>query len=427
MIDGITPPRRPASSGSAPNANRNIPSTLYNTRPEPTFKPPELVAAEDGFVQKLDMPDSGAPNRGTNNKKPGRLKTFLNRFSKKQKIIAGVIAGVILLGSGGAAAFVLTKKDKPVAVAPVAKQEPAPEPPKPTVLPSPLTGVPVAPDLAALPVTGVMIENSPDARPQSGLKQAGVVYEAIAEGGITRFMALFQESQPDYVGPVRSVRPYYLEWVQGYDAAIAHVGGSPEALNMIKSGGIKDLDQFYNSGIYQRVSSRYAPHNVYTALPKLTDTGKAKGFTKSNFTGFSRKEDKPSAAPNAKSIDITMSGFLYNPHFDYDAATNTYKRSMAGKPHVDERSKEQISPKVVVAIVVPFSIASDGVHSVYQTTGSGKAYIYQDGTVVEGIWEKTGSKNGLRLADASGAPLAINTGQTWISVVKTAGSVAHKP
>jgi hypothetical protein len=426
MIDGITPPRRPVSRGSAPNTNTN---KQLDARPEPAFKPPELVAAEDGFVQKLDMPGTSPSSHTNNPKKPGGLKTFLARFSKKQKLIVAVVAGLILLGGGGASAYVLTHKKKPAPVTPVAKVEEKPvEQPKPTTVASPLTGKQIAPELAQGPVLGVMIENSPDARPQSGLNKAGVVYEAIAEGGITRFLALFQEDQPDYIGPVRSVRPYYLEWVQGYDAAIAHVGGSPDALNMIKAGGgIKDLDQFYNSGPYQRVNTRYAPHNMYSSVPKLMEAGKAKGFAKSDFTGFARKEDKPSAAPNAKSIDITMSGYLYNPHYDYDAASNTYKRSMAGKPHVDERSKEQLAPKVVVVIVTDYSVASDHVHSIYKTIGSGKAYVFQDGTVTEGTWEKTSAKSSLRLGDANGSPLGINTGQTWVTAVGTPGSVAYKP
>jgi hypothetical protein len=377
-------------------------------------------------VQKLNLPASSAPKR--KGLKGLKLNfAWWNRLGKKQRIIILAAAGLVLLGGGGAAAFVLTHHKK-ATPPPVAKTEDKPvEQPKPTTVPSPLSGVQVTPELAQLPVIGVMIENSPDARPQSGLREAGVVYEAVAEGGITRFLALYQEGQPDYIGPVRSVRPYYLDWVQGYDAAIAHVGGSPEALAQIKSQGVKDLDQFFNSGPYQRVNNRYAPHNMYSALPKLLELSKSKGFTKSNFTGFPRKEDKPSTDPNARSIDLTISGYLYNPHFDYDPATNSYKRSMAGKPHTDERSQAQLTPKVVVVIVVPYSYASDGVHSEYDTIGSGKAFIFQDGNVGEGIWEKPDRKTAMRLGDANGSPFAINAGQTWVSVVSTAGSVAFKP
>jgi hypothetical protein len=104
-----------------------------------------------------------------------------------------------------------------------------------------------------------MIENSPDARPQSGLQDAGVVVEAIAEGGITRFLTLFQESQPQYIGPVRSLRPYYIDFAAPFQAGIAHVGGSPEALSRVRNGSYRDLDQFFNSAYFSRISARPAP------------------------------------------------------------------------------------------------------------------------------------------------------------------------
>jgi hypothetical protein len=290
-----------------------------------------------------------------------------------------------------------------------------------------LTGVQVAPELALLAITGVMIENSPDARPQSGLKDAGVVFEAIAEGGITRFLALYGETKPDYIGPVRSARPYYIDWLLGFDASYGHVGGSPEALAKIKSLGVKDLDQFVNAAAYQRVTQRFAPHNVYTSRAKLLELAQGKGYTTSTFTGFLRKADKASPAPNAKSIDIALSSFLYNTHYDYDVATNSYNRSEGGKPHIDEKANAVISPKVVVAMVMPFSIASDRVHSVYGTIGSGKAYFFQDGTVTEGIWEKTEAKSALRFGDANGSPLALNVGQTWVTAVKGPTDVSFRP
>ena len=101
-----------------------------------------------------------------------------------------------------------------------------------------------------------MVENSLAARPQSGLSQAGVVFEALAEGGVTRFMALYQDTTPTNVGPIRSARPYFIEWAMGFDAAYAHVGGSPVALSDIKAWNVQDLNQFYYGGYYHRISSR---------------------------------------------------------------------------------------------------------------------------------------------------------------------------
>ena len=200
-----------------------------------------------------------------------KLITWWKQRSKKQHILLIVASLLVLgLGSGGLAYFVV-HKNKPKANALAVTKVDTKKVPVVTTVASTLSGLPVEPIINARPVVGVMIENSPDARPQSGLDQASVVFEAIAEGGITRFLTLFQDTQPDYVGPVRSVRPYYEQWLLGFDAPIAHVGGSPEALANIKAWGIKDLDQFYNSGSYHRVGSRAAPHNVYASVADLTN------------------------------------------------------------------------------------------------------------------------------------------------------------
>lgn len=422
MIDGIQPPRR----ASGPKKPAKI--KLMDTESEPAFRPPEAFAAEETVTAPEETPV--APKRFTPanpTKKSGKF-NFIEKFqnlTKKQKIIAIALLLVILAGLGGGA-YALLKKPAPKP-APVVVEQKKEEAPKETPIYSPLTGVAVTKEQSLLPVTAVMIENSPDARPQSGLNQAGVVFEAIAEGGITRFLTLWQEAQPDYVGPVRSVRPYYVDWLEGFDAAVAHVGGSPEALQKIKTDGAKDLDQFYNPGPYHRVSNRYAPHNMYTSLAGLIDLEKSKGWTSSTFTGFPRKAEKPSDAPTARTIDIAISGPLYNVHYDYDLASNSYKRSEGGKPHVDERSKAQISPKVVIAIVLPYSIEGDGIHSSYGTIGSGKAFIFQDGNSVEGTWEKSSSKSQIIFKDAAGNPLPLNPGQTWITATSIANNVVYKP
>jgi len=118
---------------------------------------------------------------------------------------------------------------------------------------SPLTGEQVADEAATKQVvTAIMIENSPDARPQSGIKDAGVVYEAIAEGGITRFLTLHQQDKPQLVGPVRSLRIYFLDWLAPYNASVAHVGGSADALAEVRNGSYRDIDQFFNADSYWR-------------------------------------------------------------------------------------------------------------------------------------------------------------------------------
>lgn len=303
--------------------------------------------------------------------------------------------------------------------------------PKPTTVAAPLTGLQIEPALASRPVTAIMIENSLDARPQSGLQDAGIVFEAIAEGGITRFVALYQDSRPQYIGPVRSLRPYYIDFSVPFDAAIAHVGGSPEALAQIRSGG-KDLDQFFNSGAYWRQPTRYAPHNVYTSFDRLDALNQSKGYIASTVKSWTRKVEKPAKVVTAKSIDINISSALYNSHYDYDAASNSYGRSQGGAAHIstpsaDDKVGQQLRPKVVIALVMSYGIQADGKHSQYGVNGNGAVYIFQDGEVITGTWAKTDRAGQFIFKDAAGADIKLTAGQTWVTVVSDAGKVVYRP
>lgn len=357
-------------------------------------------------------------------KKTRKIRNPFKQFAdlpRKKKIIV-ILLALFVIGCLSGGAWALFKPAKVVAPKTPAKKV---EAPKATVILSPLTGVQVTEEQSKRPVTGVMIENSPDARPQSGLLPAGVVFEAIAEGGITRFLALFQEAQPDYVGPVRSARPYYVDWVQSFDASYVHAGGPGDAINKIRSDGVKDLN--HSGNYFFRVNTRYAPHNLYTDFAKLDAYNKSKGYTNSTFTSFVRKKDKKITTPTAKAIDFNISSPLYSAHYDYDAATNTYPRSVGGRPHFDERAKKQINPNVVIAMVMQYRAAYNGVNSWYNSIGSGKAYIFQDGGVSEGTWAKTDRKAQITFKDASGKDIPLNAGQTWISAVNGADKVSYKP
>lgn len=355
------------------------------------------------------------------------------RANKKQLILFGAIGATLVLCASAGAYITLHRYKPPVKPAAVAKKYVAPPSPTPTTVASTLSGLPVSPDVNKRPVTAVMIENSPDARPQSGLDQASVVFEAQAEGGVTRFAALYQDTQPNYLGPVRSARVYYIQWMLGFDAAYAHVGGAPDALQDITSWHVKDLNEFYNAGAYERISSRYAPHNVYTSIAQLNQIETSKGFTTSTFTGFPRKAEAPSKTPNATSIDVTFSGYYYNAHYDYNATNNTYKRSEAGAAHMElnkDGSTVQIAPKVIVAMVVPLSQgaldASGAYYSNYATIGSGTAYVFQDGVEQTGTWTKTSNTSQITFTDSTGKPLALNPGQTWIEAIANTNDIAYK-
>ena len=213
---------------------------------------------EDNDLDPIEMADEPTGKKGkTSDKNPGDGgkdrwdKRFIALVKQHPQISMGV-AALILVLIGGSVAYAMTRPGK-VDNTQLSKVAPKPKPVPPAPPTSPLTGMEVSADDAKRPVTGVMIENTVFARPQSGLKEAGVVYEAIAEAGITRFLALYQEAKPGNIGPVRSARPYYVDWAHSFDAAYGHVGGSPDALAKIKSDGVKDLDQFFNSAYYHRI------------------------------------------------------------------------------------------------------------------------------------------------------------------------------
>lgn len=277
---------------------------------------------------------------------------------------------------------------------------------------------------ATAPVTGVMIENSPYSRPQSGLKKAKVVYETLAEGGVTRFLSLYQNEKPEKIGPVRSLRLYYLDWAAPYQASIAHVGGSPNALKKARNGQYRDIDQFFNADSYWRDGSRHAPHNVYTSGERLDKLNEAKDYKKSEFVSFARQNPKAVDEPNATNIKVNFSSDLYNTNYAYNKEKNNYTRYMAGEPHKDQEDG-QISPKVVVVIkVTTESRSGDSGYEDVVTTGNGEAKIFQNGTVIEATWRKNTDKTPLQLLDSEGQPIKLVRGQTWISAITGRGSVS---
>ncbi len=367
----------------------------------------EDVISVDESGSPVNQPNSAQPGKPTKNKRP--------KITHKQWLL---LAAVVLL-AGTLVTWRLASRHTTMPTPTPAVQ------PKSNTVASNLTGLQVNPKLNQLPVIGVMIENSQDARPQAGLTGAGIVFEAIAEGGITRFLALYQNLKPTYLGPVRSVRPYYIQWALPFQASIAHVGGSPEALAAMRSLGARDLDQFANGGSYDRITARVAPHNVYTGVNRLVKLAKSKGFKSSHFESWPRKTEEPAAKPSVRQINFTISSDLFNVHYTYDHKTNSYKRSEGGQVHRDDKTHTQIHPKVVIALVMNHGLEADGLHSIYHTTGSGQMFVFQDGTLTKGHWHKSGPHAQFSFTDQNQQPLKLNPGQTWVTVVGQTNQISY--
>ena len=274
---------------------------------------------------------------------------------------------------------------------------------------------------AKLRPMAVVIENHTDSRPQSGLTDAEIVYETLAEGGITRFLAVFQTREPKAIGPVRSARPYFNFLADMWHAPLVHSGGSKQALSELSAGVYKnlfDINEFYFGSTFRRDSSRQAPHNLYTAPQNLRDLLDDKKQT--NWT--TRKLWDTKTTPTSElsqattNITIPFSVPSYLVKFQYDPTTSSYARFVAGIKHIDANNDLQISPKnVIVQLTDITPDASDelGTQKI-RLTGNGPCYLFSAGTFKECRWSYTEGKH--TYTDTEGNPLILEQGQTWIAV-----------
>lgn len=290
---------------------------------------------------------------------------------------------------------------------------------------APLSGLLVEPSVATQTPIAIVVENHPDARPQSGLNNADLVFETFAEGGITRFLAIYQsQADPQEIGPVRSARPYFVEWAQSYNAFFAHVGGSSDGLALIKKLNVFDINQFGFAGSFWRDSKRYAPHNVYTTLAKLRQAAASRKYQAQNtsLTAFTFKtEPKLEARPQANSFRVIFNN-LFAVTYSYAPQDNYYYRAIAGTSQKDRPTGAQVRAKNVVVCYSDFSngFSSTGEKKVnIRTTGTGKASFFVDGVRTEGSWTR-GSGSAIKFLNADGSELKLNPGTTWVDFVPQA-------
>jgi Protein of unknown function (DUF3048) N-terminal domain/Protein of unknown function (DUF3048) C-terminal domain len=281
-----------------------------------------------------------------------------------------------------------------------------------------------------------MIDDQFDARPQSGFNAASVVWQAPAEGGIPRYMLIFQDQVPAAVGPVRSARYYYIAWAAESKAVFAHVGGSPQALRTVESKGqgqlVYDADQYvWGETYFHRIRTRAAPHNVYTdgkLLWKMAARVGAKSTPIQPAWDFS--PDAPLAErPVGGTISVTYDANKIT--YTYDRATNTYLRSVTGaKVEKDAATGQRVAPKNVVIMRVSFGPLNDGhpakLRLEAQVIGSGKAWIATNGKTIAGTWKKTSLTAPTQFFDGQGNPVTLTVGQTFIQVMKQNSPVSIK-
>lgn len=265
----------------------------------------------------------------------------------------------------------------------------------------------------------VQIENMVDARPLSGISRASLVYETLAEAGITRLLAFYPaDSDVPEIGPVRSARPYFLDWAEEFGALYAHSGGSPEALRLIPQYDILDLNEFSNSRFFWRSKLRYMPHNLYTSTELLGEAFTAKESEIKDFTLWQFKnevlvEARPSEEGRVK---IYFSTKTYEVGWQYDRETNDYLRYQAGVIQQDRDGAEVRAKNIAVQFTRVVVLDEVGRKKI-DTIGSGEAIVFQDGIRIDGTWQKEARGERTKFYDATGAEIKFNPGVTWVEVV----------
>lgn len=303
---------------------------------------------------------------------------------------------------------------------------------KPTLVPSLLNGVLVKSDIANRHPVAAMIENSIDARPQVGLTDADVVYEIVTEGGITRFMALFQQTLPVKAGPIRSARSYFISYLREYDAFYVHAGGSPKAMNDILGFNIKDYAHA-NDGTYWREPTPgvASEHTLFANIKDIFKNGVSqRGWSKTaEYEPWKFKDPEKIVTVGGK-VTINFSSPYFQVDWTHNKTANTYSRILAGEKHLDRLTGKQIKASTVVVMQVGHSY--DGTYAdngheaewVMRTIGTGVAWVFEDGKMTKGIWEKKQSTGRTRFYDGGAQEISLNRGKIWIEVIPQDGSVS---
>lgn len=307
---------------------------------------------------------------------------------------------------------------KPESVPTPVQEEQETEEPATSLYTAPLTGLPVDEDITRRPLA-VMINNAPAARPQSGLSAADIMIEVLAEGGITRFIAIFQsEGGAETVGPVRSIRPYLIELGESYDGVLVHAGGSPDAYSILQKQQKQHMDEISNSGPYfWRSSDRKAPHNLYTSADKLREGADTKGYShdfKSPVYTYN-EEGATSGGELAKQFDIHYLLESYRVTYDYDEVSGRYMRLVNGKADQDLDNGNPIGASNIIVAGADHKVLDNVGRLSVNLEQGGEAMLFQKGKMIRGQWvKKTGDI--IRFVQ-NGTEVALVPGKTFISIV----------
>lgn len=298
-------------------------------------------------------------------------------------------------------------------------------PPATRAMPSLLSGMP-CPSRVDRQLVAAMIENTPASRPQMrGLVDAPIVYEAMAEGGITRFLAIFDCQPLTRVGPIRSARPYYVDWAAEYGAGYLHAGGSPAALTLLDTAPVYRINE--DGAILFRDEAFPKPHNLFADLTKfrtlLADVRWRDTLTTPRFGAMGLAA--PVSARPLSGVTLHFSNADFRVDYTWDTQKNVYVRHLGGVPHVDADGRA-ITPTNLIVQFTDYGVIEGDAKSRldFRTTGEGTAWFFSRGKYWTGVWRKPiGTNLPTSFFDSDGVPVSLSVGQTWIEVIDNPANV----
>lgn len=283
----------------------------------------------------------------------------------------------------------------------------------------PLSGVGTAEEVNDRSVA-VMINNHPKARPQSGLDKADVVYELLAEGDVTRFLAIFQSEKPEKVGPVRSARDYYIELAKGYDSLYVAHGNSPDAKDLLDSGYIDNLNGLYYDGtLFERASFRKAPHNSYITYENVLKGAEEKQYdmeeAPSPLPFLTKDEMEAIEGEAANSVMVSyLDNDLFNVVYEYDEGQEKYKRYSNDELTADYDSGDPVLLDNIFIVETDHNVVDNKGRREINLTSGGRGYLLQKGNWKEVEWKNI---DGRILPILNGKEAGFVPGKTWINFI----------
>ncbi|WP_392486738.1 DUF3048 domain-containing protein [Haloimpatiens sp. FM7315] len=271
----------------------------------------------------------------------------------------------------------------------------------------------------------VIIENSKPSRPQHGLNYADIVYETYAEGGIPRFIALFQKNSCKKIGPVRSARNYFIDIANEYNMSFAHCGGSEEALNRIKNNKEKSINEIPNPKIFFRDKTRKPPHNLYVSSNDLVNYIKSHNFNKplNSTLKFDSDYWKNSNLPKATDVSLAPNNFYKT---SYNLEKNKYVKTMDSTKSKDALDNSPLSADNIVIQLTDIVLQNDGLHLNIKLVGEGKGYVISNGKYKKIKWRKESKNSPTILLDEEGKIVPLSPGKTWWHILKNSCKVFIK-